>query len=339
MSLCVIMLVINAALQCAKFAEAENLKLKKQFNSVEKEADQAKSEVTELKLQVVQLERQIMDEAACEDADRKQVDQRHREQLRLVQEGHENSICSMQSANRELKLQVHEMRNENSALLERVNAAEAVAEATASEMSQLESSLREKIQVLQVCFPWCMNWAARQSLFLASFLAEPLSGYSLRACVLDTARHSFRVLDMQGQHDATVVQMQSRIEQIQGEFCRYQQAKHQEICGLDARIRKLLTPYTPQPCDFYSKIPGSHKFPAAQVISVQTCATKDAEKQFCQTSPPGTPGELRHACKGDETLSMTTPAAPLHYHPLLEVPSLCSILVIIALITKMLVSS
>lgn len=127
----------------------------------------------------------MLDEAECEDADRKQVDERHREQLRLVQEGHENMICSMQSSNNELKLQVNEMLNENSALLERVRAAEAVAEATAKETSHLESSLREDIQVLQVCFPRCTKFGlVGLTLGVASLLAK--LGYSLRSCILDT---------------------------------------------------------------------------------------------------------------------------------------------------------
>lgn len=127
---------------------------------------------------------------------------------------------------------------------------------------------------------------------------------------------------MQGQHDGTVRQMQSQIDQIKGEFCEYRRAKHQEICGLDARIRKLLKPQTLQPCDVSNKKTMSHKIPVSQATSVEACATKDTEKLLCQTLPSGS-GEPQHTFMGDGILSMTTPAAPVHCQSLQQVPSLC----------------
>lgn len=115
-----------------------------------KEAELARSEVDASNDRVVQLEKQVSDQAVCDEADRKEADARHREQLRSMQEGHKVVICSMHSASKELQVKIREVHNENTALLERVKAAENFAEATAKESSQLESSMRADVQRLQV---------------------------------------------------------------------------------------------------------------------------------------------------------------------------------------------
>lgn len=125
-------------------------KLKNELDMARKEGELAKSEIQQLRAQVFQLQKQVSDHEICEEEDRKDADSRHREQLKLMQERHEAMICNIHSATNELSLRLSSVMDENSALLERVNAAEKVAETKAKEMTDMESKFDVEVKDLKV---------------------------------------------------------------------------------------------------------------------------------------------------------------------------------------------
>lgn len=122
---------------------------------------------------------------------------------------------------------------------------------------------------------------------------------------------------MQEKYESSVACMESQLEQMQRQFAEYKHAKHQEICGLDARIRDLLAPQsTGDDCKADSAVQHPRKVCKKNNQTHESCLTHDTMSG--ETFSFGMEG-LQDKLAEHGEMSPTAPINPSHTHASQEV--------------------